>query len=286
MATIAVLPEDAGEIIRRLSAVNDERNMVEKLYPEIARRSGTELLPQGIVLMFELAAYNFGKQYPPPASAIVRGFVPLWIDALIDDKKVADEAKKWLEDMENEAVAIQKAKTPPRVEPKGPVENYDLYVAARRVADILTEEINRAKKAGARLNATIKGDGGGANPFYSQTESGLFLEYYYRSPSQVWTPWGYWKFVWDVSYSGDPWPKILDRVLSRLGATMYSPERNESYGTVGPVYAIHKVDKMQLPEPKVRERQNYLDREVAKKAWHKMSLRYRFDLPRRLLKLY
>lgn len=285
MAKTTVLPKDAAEIVRRLTAVCDEHNVVEKIYPTIAQHAGAELLPQGITVMFTLAAYDFGQEYPPPMGTIIMKYVPRWIDALIDDKEVAEEAKKFLKQAEDDAAADHKAKTPPRVEPSGPVEDYNLFVAARRVADIFDEEVDRAKKNGADLWVEIKGRKDGANPYYHQTENGLFLEYYYGHPDKVWTPWGYWQFAWSSGHSGNPWPKIMERMLKRLGATLYIPERNERYGTVGPVYAIHQVDKTKLPEPKERERQNFLEYEVAKNAWESMSKRYKLDFGRRVLKL-
>lgn len=266
------LPRNPKEVIRRMSRVCDERNMVEQVYPKVAARAGEEFAPQGIVLLLTLATYDFSQQYPPPSGAIVQRFVPLWIDALIDDKKTAEDAKQWLKQIEDDAEAERKAKTPPRVEPEGSIEDDNLYAAMRKIADIFFEEVKKADKEG-KIRAEFGDDG--VNPFYNQTGSGLFLEYYYGQPDKVWTPWGYWRFLWNVSYSGDaPWEEILSNVLQRLGATEYMPERNLSYGTVGPVYAIHRVDDIELPEPKEREQQNYLERGVAKKAWEAMTQRY------------
>lgn len=245
--------------------------MVGKLYTEIAENAGRELSPSGIVMMFALAAYDFGQEYPPPTGAIVQRFIPRWIDALVDDKEVAEAAKEFLKKAEDKSAADWKANNP-RVEPKGPIEDDNLYAAVRRVSDIFFEEIRKADKEG-KIHASFGDEG--VNPFYDQTNSGLFLEYYYGHPSKVWTPWGYWQFVWGMSYSSDaPWDSILSNVLQRLGATEFMPEQNLSYGTVGPVYAIHRVEDMELPEPKVRERQNYLEYEVVKKAWDNMTQRY------------
>lgn len=268
----ATLPTNREEIIHRLRTVNDDGDMVARLYPGIASYAGQELLPQGIVLMLELAAQDYGQQYPPPMGAIVRLFIPRWIDALIDDKEVAEAAKQFLNEIEEKVKEDRKANTPTRVEPEGPIEDYDLYIAVRKVSDIFFEEVHTAQEAGADLHVSFCNDG--ANPFYSQTASGLFVEYYYGHPSKVWTPWGYWHFVSHVGYSGNPWPSILERVLERLGATEYIAERSEEWGVYGPVYALSKVDDIELPEPTVRERQNYLEYSVANQAWKNMTQRY------------
>lgn len=153
-------------------------------------------------------------------------------------------------------------------------EDYDLYLAMRKVGDIVAEEVRKAQAAGAVMFVAFHS--GGINPFCNQTDSGLFLEYYYGTPIGVWTPWGCWQFVWRFGCSGNPWPKILKRVLERLGATEFMPfmPRNVSHGVIGPVYAIHKVDDIELPEPKVREHQNYWASEMVKEAWAKMDTRY------------
>lgn len=266
------LPDDPQEIMAHLITVSDENTIVERLYPKIAKNAGREVLPQGIVMMFTLSVYDYAQQYPPMVGNAVRLFIPSWIDALIDDKEAAEAAKAFLKKTEDAANEERKAKTPPRVEPTGPIEDYDLYVAIRRIADIFFEEVRRAQAAGADLNVEFLNEN--VNPFYNQTDSGLFVEYYYSSPSKIWTPWGYWQCIWHVSYSGNPWEEILPRFLERIGATEHMPLRHASYGEVGPVYAVHRVDDVELPEPKVRERQNYLEYEVANKAWDNMTKRY------------
>lgn len=268
------LPENPDEIMRRLRSVLDEPTAVEMLYPLIARNAGHELAPQGIVLMLTMACVDYGKNYPPLVGETTRRFIPMWIDALIDDKEVAEAAKQSMARIEARVEANLIAKIPPRIEPADPVENYDLYVAMRKVADILFEEISRAQNEGADLHVDFRPHAYGINSVYSQTHSGLFVEYYYGSPSKIWTPWGYWQFVSGVGYSGDPWPAILERFLERTGATEHMPVRHTSYGTVGPVYALHQVDDLELPEPVVRERQNFLDYEVVKHAWEAMTDRY------------
>ena len=266
--TLITLPEDPAEIIKRLSSVSDERNLVEKLYPLIAAKAGQQFAPRGLLLMMVLTVEDVGNQYPPGFKSIMQLFIPRWIDVLVDNKDVAGTVKALLKDAQEE---VKRQSIANRKEPEGPIEDDQLYFAVRKIADIFFEEIERFDKE--NLISIEKRDDG-VNPFYNQTESGLFVEYYYGHPSKIWTPWGYFQFTGSVSYRGDaPWKEILEAFLQRLGATLFIPEQRKSYGMVGPVYAIHKVDDLDLPESKVRENQNFLEYNVSKKAWEAMEKR-------------
>lgn len=95
---VVTLPEDPQDIIRRLSTVNDEFTLVSRLYPRIAESARRELAPGGIVNMFLLAVYDYMQEgYPPTIRARLYMSIPHWIDALIDDREVAEAAKQWLE---------------------------------------------------------------------------------------------------------------------------------------------------------------------------------------------
>lgn len=266
-----VLPKQE-EILERLRQVDNDDCLVERFYPLIAEEAGCELVAEGVAMMLTLKVHDFAESYPPPMGAFLSLYVPRFIDALVDDKEVAEDAKKWLKQVEGEAEARRKANTPPRVEPKEPIEDYEIYVAVRRVADIVFEYASpdvgtKGIWLEDRRNESV-------NPYYDQTESGLFLEFYYGQPSKVWTPWGYYGF----SGSGSGWwNEETPKILERLGAILFSPEQNTKAGTIGPVYALHRVDGVQLPEPKLRERQNYLEYEVAKRAWENMTKRYKAE---------
>lgn len=268
MDSTIVLPSDPGEIVRRLSTVNDEDSLVRKLYPVIAKQAGNELRPEGVVMLFTLALSDYGQDYPPLIGSLLFRFVPRWIDAIVDDKEAVKSAHEFIDKVDKDVEAAK----PVRVEPVGPIEDDNLYFAVRKIVDIFYEEV---AKWDVNHLISVHFTDDGVNPFYSQTESGLFVEYYYGHPSKVWTPWGYFGFTGSVAYSGTaPWDDILDSFTRRLGATLYLPEVNKRSGTYGPVYAVHTVDQINLPEPKVRERQNFLEYEVAKKAWENMTKRY------------
>lgn len=53
-------------------------------------------MAQGVVMMFSLKIHDFVKSgYPESMTGILHMWVPAWIDALIDDKEVAEEAKQF-----------------------------------------------------------------------------------------------------------------------------------------------------------------------------------------------
>lgn len=268
---VVVLP-DREEIMKRLRAVYDDDYMAERFYSSIAEEAGHELVAEGVVMMLTLKVYDFAEGYPAPMGAVLSLYAPQFIDALVDDKEVAKAAKDFLKQVEAEAEAQRKANTPPRVEPKEPIEDYELYVAVRKIADMVFEYAS--PDVGTKGIWLQDRRGEGVNPYYDQTESGLFLEFYYRQPSKVWTPWGYYGF--SGSGSGR-WDEETPKILERLGATLFRPEQNAKMGTIGPVYALHQVDGVQLPEPKLRERQNFLEYEVAKRAWENMTNRYKTE---------
>ncbi len=268
------LPDDPKEIVERLTKVLDEHNIVEKIYYIIAESAGRELYPQGVVMMFTLAAHDFSLDYGAIAGNVTLRFIPRWIDALIDDKDAAEQAKSFLSGVEEKVEKDRKAKEPPRVQPAGPVENDELYTLVRRVGEIFFEEVGKAK-LDKWTSIQPWADIDEVNPFYCQTDQGLFLEYYYGLPSKVWTPWGEWDFVGSTSHTAGDEKKFLPKFLERVGAVLVVAEYNDRQGTHGPIYAIRHVDNTNLPKPQNRERQNYLEYEVSKKAWKNMTKRWK-----------
>lgn len=92
---VVVLP-NAEEIMNRLKKVNMGANdyMTERFFPFIAQEAGRELVAQGVVMMLTLKIYDFMQSgYPPAMEGILHMYVPQLIDALVDDKEVAEEAK-------------------------------------------------------------------------------------------------------------------------------------------------------------------------------------------------
>ena len=150
-------------------------------------------------------------------------------------------------------------------------EDFRIFLAARKIADLSYEFASPSVKGNPWLDDRRDE---GVNPFYHQTETGLFLEMYYGIPGKIWTPWGYWG-CWG---SGTGWDKKkTEAFLKRLGATIYQEKRyveGACGGEVGPVYAVHCVDEMQLPDPVMRNTKKYLSYEQANKEWEKLTHDY------------
>lgn len=89
-----VLPS-ADEMLKRIKAIHDDDYMIERFYkPHLLPKAGRELVAEGVVLMLTLAIHDFASSgYPAMIVGILHGYVPLWIDALVDDKDVAEAAK-------------------------------------------------------------------------------------------------------------------------------------------------------------------------------------------------
>ena len=96
MDKVVTLP-DGQEIMERLKKVymGDGDYMAENFFPMIAKEGGHELVAAGVVIMLTLKIYDFIKDggYSPMMKGILHMYVPQLIDALIDDKEVATEAK-------------------------------------------------------------------------------------------------------------------------------------------------------------------------------------------------
>lgn len=149
--------------------------------------------------------------------------------------------------------------------------DFDLYQAARRVADVIFEYID--PRFDPKSDKPWKDDRRReeVNPYHHQTANGLFLEFYYGSPSSLRTPWGEWHFSGSGSGS---WEKITPELLKRFGATLHEPERTSQMGVFGPVYALHKVDEVTLPEPTELDPLAYASYDEAKEAWEELTKRY------------
>lgn len=94
---VVTLPK-RDEMLRRLVSVSDESHFQERFYPILLQSAERELVAQGVVMMFSLAIYDYTKGMPPMMSGLVYMYVPKFIDVLVDDKEVASEAKKFLQE--------------------------------------------------------------------------------------------------------------------------------------------------------------------------------------------
>lgn len=176
--------------------------------------------------------------------------------------------------MPSRAERERKAKEP-KPEDLGPADSLtDLsrYTQARRIGDIVFEHVTR--KAGLLGEAVWMVDWRNqeVNPFFSQTHRGFFLEQYYSSPSILWTPWGKYCFGGSGSWTN----KHRQAVLHSLKATLHKPAVvNNVMGKIGPIYAVHEVDGVELPDPVERPRSLYVPYEEIKRVWKSLTQQYR-----------
>lgn len=150
----------------------------------------------------------------------------------------------------------------------GNLMDFELFKLVHRVAEIVYECIGQAFTSDRCPMNDRRKDG--ANPYYNQTASGIFLEMYYGLPSSLWTPWGKWSIGGGGS-GGREWEKVMELLHDRLGITVYKPVRNETIGTIGPVYFVTKLDDQVLPPPVELARGNYQSYDDVNKAWAELS---------------
>jgi len=89
---IIILP-NKEEMLNRLIKANDNSHLQERFYPILLKSAGKELVAQDIVMVLTLAIYDYVEGMPTIMSNLMYMQADQFIDALVDDKKVAREAK-------------------------------------------------------------------------------------------------------------------------------------------------------------------------------------------------
>ncbi len=166
------------------------------------------------------------------------------------------------------------------MEPKVEMTEVELFIAAHRVASVLFEYVDRHFVAGSKCPSILDCRRQEANPFYHQTASGLFLEISYGVPCSLWTPWGEWSFGGDAS---GLFEEVVERLRERLGLKLHRPQRNCDEGTIGPIYAVTRVDDKELPPATEMDCGKYRSYEECKRAWRRHT--EQTERPRRLVRL-
>jgi hypothetical protein len=236
--------------------------------------AGHEIVGQGLVMAWELAGYDTLSQYPPQVKAIIDMSFDRVIDAITPDPEVAQAAKdfrkKVLEEARAEAIAAE-----PKAEDLGladSLDDFERFSQTREIANIVFEYASgNVKRAFDQIWMEDRRNED-ANPFYDQTHRGFFLEGYYGQISKLHTPWGAYGF--GGSGSGGGWDEATPKILERLGAIEVTPEHNTQMGTIGPVWAVHSVDGVALPDPVEKPRSQFTPYEEVKAAWGKLKREY------------
>ena len=124
----------------------------------------------------------------------------------------------------------------------------ELIEACRHLAAVFDETLGHlALDAAAHRRS-------GVNPYSYRTTAGLYLEFYYGSPSRVWTPGGAWHFSGGLSYTEDQKEIGVAAFMARVTTELHKPGRHEKWGNVdigffGPVYKVLAVDGHTLEPP-------------------------------------
>jgi hypothetical protein len=94
----------------------------------------------------------------------------------------------------------------------------------------------------------------GINPYSYRTTAGLYLQFYYGTPSRLWTPGGSWHFAGSMSYPPYTQEPAVQQFLARVDTALHEPQRSEHWGKVhiglfGPVYRVLGVDGQRIEAP-------------------------------------
>jgi len=105
-AATARLPE-RDELARRLGIANPTIELRRKFYPILLRDAGRECGAEAIVMMLTLAIGEYAEQLAPNEAGspfLTRPFdLCRYVDALVDDERVAAEAKDLLREIHEKA---------------------------------------------------------------------------------------------------------------------------------------------------------------------------------------
>lgn len=95
MANKAILLPPKDDMLRRLIEVQDADDLKEALYPLILEFADTEKDALGIVLMLNQAFDDYVEHKGQWTDCKLQRLLPLFIDALVDDKDIAAAAKEF-----------------------------------------------------------------------------------------------------------------------------------------------------------------------------------------------
>jgi len=103
-------------------------------------------------------------------------------------------------------------------------------------------------------------------PNRCQTKTGLVLEEYYGSPTQIHTPLGSWRIL---SANNDN--KVTDAIKKRLGLELFQEGEQTDFGFDGPYWTITKWKEMTFEKPVYREESEYIPDNTVVKIWDEFA---------------
>lgn len=108
----AIILPDANEMLRLLHTVYGGSHADQGFYPLILKYAGTSKVAAGIVMMLVLSIdeYIKNERLPYIMYGMLNSDIPRYIDAIVDDKEVRDEAKTFYEKVVSDADAAREAR--------------------------------------------------------------------------------------------------------------------------------------------------------------------------------
>ena len=97
-STLVKMPTSAV-MLQKLSSVNNTSHFVQKLYPKFAAMAEQKLEPSGLVLGLLLAIRDYSKGMPAMLEGMTVELIPIFIEALVEDKQKAQQAKDYFKSL-------------------------------------------------------------------------------------------------------------------------------------------------------------------------------------------
>lgn len=85
------------EMLQRLLKVDDNSHAQQKFYPLLTKHGGEQKVAMGVVLMLQLAIYDYTQGMPAMMVSLLNMQMNDFIEALCPDEEVAAEAKAFFE---------------------------------------------------------------------------------------------------------------------------------------------------------------------------------------------
>jgi hypothetical protein len=97
---VITLP-DREIMFQRLNKVDDNSHLQERFYPLLLKNAGEERVATGVVLMITLAIHDYSEGMPPMIRGLMFMKMEDYLQALIDDEDVLQEAIRFFQIVES-----------------------------------------------------------------------------------------------------------------------------------------------------------------------------------------
>lgn len=81
------------EMLQRLLAVDSSNHLQQSFYPILLKEAGQSKVAAGVVLLLQLAIYDYSENLPPIMGVLMEMKMNDFIDALVRDEDFAKETK-------------------------------------------------------------------------------------------------------------------------------------------------------------------------------------------------